>query len=248
MKIEKPEIIYGKHPVLDALDAGQNLEKIFILQGTRGTFEKELRAKLKGSIIPLQYVPKEKLNKMTSGNHQGVVAYVSPVPYYALEDVLPGIFEQSGNPLLLFLDRITDVRNLGAIARSAEVLGAHAIVVPSKGSALITPEAVKTSAGALARIPLCRVGSMVNALELAKESGVRIFSSELGAEKRLQDLDLSGPTAFIIGSEDEGVSPAVAALADEPFHIQQFGTTDSLNVSVATGIMLYETARQRHSG
>ncbi len=245
MKIEKPEIIYGRHPVLDALDAGQSLEKIFLLQGTRGPFEKELRAKLKGRLVPVQYVPKEKLNRMTSGNHQGVVAFVAPVDYYELEDVLPGIFEKSDTPLLLFLDGVTDVRNLGAIARSAEVLGAHAMVVPAKGSALITPEAIKTSAGALARIPLCRTASLVNALEWAKMSGIKVFSSQLGAKKRLQDLDLTVPAAFIIGSEDEGVSPAVAGLADEAFHIEQSGQTDSLNVSVATGIMLYEVLRQR---
>lgn len=245
MKTEKPEIIYGRHPVLDALDAGRNLEKIFILQGTRGEFEKELRGKLKGLNIPLQFVPKEKLNRMTTGNHQGIVAFVSAVTYYELEDVLPGIFEKSGNPLILFLDRVTDVRNLGAIARSAEVLGADAIVVPSRGSALITPDAVKASAGALARIPLCRVPSLVNALELAQMSGIRIFSSELGGSTRLQDLDLSVPLAFIIGSEEEGVSPAVSAMADERFYIEQSGSTDSLNVSVATGIMLYEVSRQR---
>ena len=182
---------------------------------------------------------------MTSGNHQGVVAFIAPVDYYDLEDVLPGLFEKSDTPLLLFLDGITDVRNLGAIARSAEVLGAHALVIPAKGSALITPDTIKASAGALSRIPLCRTASLVNAVEWAKMSGIKIFSSQLGAKKRLQELDLSGPSAFIIGAEDEGVSPAVAALADEAFHIEQTGLTDSLNVSVATGIMLYEVLRQR---
>lgn len=243
--MQTEQVIYGRHPVIDALNSGQPMEKVLLQQGVRGPFEREIRQLTKKLNIPLQVTPKERMNKWTRGNHQGIIGLLSPIRYYLLEDVLPGIFERHELPLILLLDGITDVRNLGAIARSAECFGAHAIVLPKKGSALINAEGLKTSAGALTKIPVCRENSLASAISLLKLSGISIFSSDLQAKKRIQDIDWTGPAAILIGSEGKGVNPALAREADEIFIIPQLGTTDSLNVSVATGIMLYEVVRQR---
>lgn len=246
--MEKEQVIYGRHPVVDALQHGQPMEKVMLQQGIRGDFERELRQLTKQLNIPLQVVPKERLSKWTRGNHQGVVGLLSPIRYYRLEDVLPGVYEKQQTPLILLLDGVTDVRNLGAIARSAECLGANALVIPKKGSALINAEGLKTSAGALTKIPVCREQSLASAIEWLKLSGVQIFSSDLQASNRLQDIDWTVPAAVLIGSEGSGVHPALAKEANEQFIIPQVGTTDSLNVSVATGIILYEILRQRSMG
>lgn len=238
-------IIYGRHPIVDAIQSGQTIDKILLQQGTRGELEKEIRHLSKEFDIPVQYVPKEKLQQFTKGNHQGIIAFVSMVQYFRLEDVLPGIFERSETPLILLLDGVTDVRNFGAIARSAEIAGAQTIVVPLKGSALINADAMKTSAGALAKIPVCRESSLAKAIEYLKLSGIQIFASDLQGEKMVYELDFRQPVAIIIGSEGEGVNAALLREADALFKIPQFGTTDSFNVSVATGIILYETMRQR---
>ena len=242
---ESSQIIYGRHPIVDAIQSGQTIDKIMLQQGTRGDLEKEIRHLSKEYGIPVQVVPKEKLNQVTRGNHQGIIGFISLVQYYRLEDVLPGIFEKSETPLIILLDGVTDVRNFGAIARSAEVAGAQTIVVPLKGSALINADAMKTSAGALAKIPVCRESSLAKAIEYLKLSGIRILASDLKAEKKIYELDFRQPLALIIGSEGEGVNPALLREADELFAIPQVGTTDSFNVSVATGIMLYEAMRQR---
>lgn len=239
------EIIFGRHPVLDAVRAGLNVDKIMLQQGTRGEFEKEVRSLCKSVGIPLLVVPKERFGKWVQGNHQGIVAFIAPVPFHRLEDVLPGLFERGETPLLMVLDGITDVRNFGAIARTAEVCGAHALVVPAKKTALINAEAMKASAGALSHIPVCKEPSLVNALEYVKQSGVQVLVSDLQATSFLFDLELQGPVAFVLGAEGEGISPAISQLADKEFIIPQVGKTDSLNVSVAAGMMLYEAVRQR---
>lgn len=240
-------VIYGRHPVVDAIQSGQTIDKILLQQGTRGDFEKEIRHLGKEYGIPVQVVPKEKLQQFTKGNHQGIIGFVSLVQYYRLEDVLPGIFERSQMPLILLLDGVTDVRNFGAIARSAEIAGVQTIVVPLKGSALINAEAMKTSAGALAKIPVCRESSLAKAIEYLKLSGIQILASDLKGEKMIYSIDFQQPIAIIIGSEGEGVNPALLRQADDLFKIPQVGTTDSFNVSVATGIILYEAMRQRLS-
>ena len=244
-KEQRKQIIYGRHPVVDAIQSGQSIDKLFLQQGIRGELEKEIRHLSKQFGIPYQVVPKEKLAKMTRGNHQGVLAMLSLINYYKIEDVLPTIYEKSEMPLLVVLDGITDVRNLGAIARSAEVCGAHAIVLQAKGSALITPEGIKASAGALTKIPICREGSLVKAIEYLQNSGIQVFASDLKAKNRIDQLDFTGPVALVLGSEGEGIRPAIASKADTTFIIPQKGTTDSFNVSVAAGIMLYEVVRQR---
>jgi 23S rRNA (guanosine2251-2'-O)-methyltransferase len=193
----------------------------------------------------LQVVPKERLNRFTKSNHQGVIGFISLITYQSLENVLPAIYENSETPLLLILDGVTDVRNFGAIARTAEIAGVHAIIVPKKGAALINSDAIKTSAGALTKIAVCRETSLFTVVEFLQNSGVQVFASDLQAEKMSYKLDFTVPTALIIGSEDLGVQEGLLKRADETFIIPQVGTTDSYNVSVATGMMLYEVIRQR---
>lgn len=245
MQLKKKSTIIGRHPIIDAIQTGTNFDKIFLQQGTRGEFEKELRHLSKQYNIPVQFVPKEKLNKMTSGNHQGVIGLISLIPYYKLEDLLPMIYEKSETPLILILDGITDIRNIGAIARSAELSGVHAIVIPKKGSAQINDEAIKSSAGALTKIPICREQSLNSALEMLEMSGIVPFASNLGAKKMVYEVDFTQPTAIIMGSEGKGVSREILKKIENQFIIPQVGTTDSFNVSVATGIILYEVMRQR---
>ncbi|MEM9921614.1 MAG: 23S rRNA (guanosine(2251)-2'-O)-methyltransferase RlmB [Bacteroidota bacterium] len=243
--MSKQNIIYGRHPVLDALKSGQSIDKILLQKGGRGLYEKELRTLAAEQHIPLQYVPKEKLNRVTGGNHQGVIAFAALVAYQRLEDIRPFLFEQSVTPLIVLLDGVTDVRNFGAIARSAECLGAHALVVASKSAAPINAESVKTSAGALTRIPVCRVPSLGLAIQQLQMSGLMVLASDLQAEKQLFELELGGPTAILLGSEGAGVQATLLRKADERFIIPQRGETDSLNVSVAAGVILYEILRQR---
>ena len=245
MKNKSDKLIYGRHPVMDALQSGTPIDKLLLQKGVRGDFERQIRRLSKQLNIPLQVVPKERINHLTSGNHQGIVGYLSVLRYYRIEDVLPMIYERSESPLLLLLDGVTDVRNFGAIARSAECSGAHALIIPKKGAAQINAEAIKTSAGALHLIPVCRESSLITAIDQLQMAGVQVFASNLKARQKIYDLDLTGPVALVVGSEGEGVSRAVLAKVDQQFVLPQHGQTDSFNVSVATGIMLYEVMRQR---
>ena len=244
--MEKDEIIYGRHPVLEALDRGRIIDKVWLQTGTRGPLQKELRQLSKEHGFVVQMVPKEKLSKITNGNnHQGVAAFVAAITYHKLENLIPRFFESGMTPLLVLLDGITDVRNLGAIARSAECMGVDALVIPRTGTALANAEAIKTSAGALNLLPVCRETSIQAAVEQLQQSGFQVVVSDLKAQKKLSEIDFSQPTAIIMGSEDEGVQPALLRKADDRFIIPQQGVTDSLNVSVATGVILYEAMRQR---
>lgn len=243
--MDNKQWIFGRHPVLEALQAGQAIEKVYLQQGTRGDFEKELRRICRSQEVPLTVIPKEKINWMVKGNHQGVVALQGVAVYQKLENILPFLYEEGKIPLLLLLDGVTDTRNFGAIARSAELFGVHAIVLPGKSSAGMTPDSLKTSAGALSRLPVCRVKSLVSTIEYLQNSGVTVFASDLNAERSLPDLDMQGPVALVLGSEGDGISKGVAKAADERFYIPQLGELNSLNVSVAAGIMLYESMRQR---
>lgn len=239
------DFIYGRHPVLEALNAGRPVDKVFLQQGTSGPFEKELRHLCRDLEVPMRVIPRDRLQRMVRGNHQGVVAALAAVAYQRLEDVLPLIFERGQVPLLLVLDGVTDVRNLGAIARSAEVTGAQALVIGQKNSAGLSGDAVKASAGALLRLPVCREKSVVGAVTLLQNSGVRVLASDLEADRALHECDLLAPTALVLGSEGEGISQAVARQADVRFRLPQVGTLNSFNVSVAAGIMLYEVMRAR---
>lgn len=242
---KKNTLIFGRHPVVDAIESGQAMDKLFLQQGIRGEFEKKIRHLSKQFNIPLQVVPKERLARFTKGNHQGIIGSLALVHYQKLEHILPFVYEQGKIPLLLLLDGITDVRNFGAIARSAACCGVHAIIVPMKASAQINAETIKASAGALHNMSICRVRSLISTIDELKLSGVQVLASDLTATTPIADMDLSLPTALILGSEGEGISKAVRAAANQCFIIPQESTTDSFNVSVATGIMLYESTRQR---
>ena len=244
--MKNKNLIYGRHPVLDAIKSGKTIEKVFLMQGTTGPLEKELRKLSQMNGFPLAMVPKEKLQKMVPQNHQGVAAQIALIEYKRIENILPFVFEKGEMPLFLILDGVTDVRNLGAIARSALLCGVHAIIVPTKGSALVNADAVKSSAGAIQNIDICRVKSLVNTIKYLRESGVSVFAANIPSDKGLHELDLTGPTALIMGDEGEGVSKGVLKEVDQEFWIPQIGDTNSFNVSVASGIVLYESLRQRH--
>lgn len=247
MKAQNKSMIFGRHPVVDAIKTGTPFDKLILQQGTRGEFEKEIRKLSKQFNIPLQYAPKERIGKMVRGNHQGIIGFLSLINYYRLEDVLPMIYEKSETPIIVLLDGVTDIRNFGAIARSAEVCGVHALVIPQKGNAQINADAIKTSAGALTKIPICRETSILAAVEYLQLSGIQVMASDLQGEKKVDEIDWKLPSAMVIGSEGDGVSKHVLRKVNEKFIIPQVGTTDSFNVSVAAGIMLYECLRQRMS-
>ena len=239
-------LIYGHHPVVEATRARKSVEKVFFQQGERGEMEKEIRHLTKEYGITLQVVPKDKLNRMVKGQHQGVVAYLALVEYQSLEDVLPFVFESGEVPLLVMLDSVTDVRNFGAICRSAECAGAHAVIVPQSGSALANEEAMKASAGALSRIRICRVRSLFSTLEWLQECGVQVVATALSDRAiPLYEADMSVPTAILMGSEGDGVHPKLLKMSDQVVKIPQATDFDSYNVSVAAGIVLYEALRQR---
>lgn len=243
--MNKTDLIYGRHPVLEALEAGRPVDKVYLQRGTRGEFEKELRHACKQREVPMTTVPAAKLQRMVRGNHQGVAAQLAAAAYHSIENVLPLVYERGEVPLFLILDGVTDVRNLGAIARSAEVFGAQTIIIPQKNSAGLTADAVKSSAGALSRLPVCRERSLVNTVEYLQQSGVTVIASDLSADRELAELDLTVPLAIVMGAEDVGISQGVARASDRTFRIPQVGTLNSLNVSVAAGVLLYECMRGR---
>lgn len=238
-------LIYGIRAVIETINSGQDLEKVFVQKGLKGDLIKELTGLMHSRQIPSSSVPVEKINSLTRKNHQGVVAFVSPVQYYNIEHVLPQVFESRRVPLILVLDKITDVRNFGAIARTAECMNVDAILIPTKGSVQINADAIKTSAGALNFIPVCRESNFKAAIQFLKDSGLQIVASTEKAESYFQDIDLMVPTAIIMGSEDEGISPAYLEMADKQVKIPIGGSIESLNVSAAAAMALYEVNRQR---
>ncbi|MBW6499328.1 MAG: 23S rRNA (guanosine(2251)-2'-O)-methyltransferase RlmB [Bacteroidales bacterium] len=237
--------IFGIRPLLEALEKGEKPEKVLLQQGMSGENYQQLFNIIRSEKIPYQMVPIEKLNRVTRKNHQGVIAYISIISYQPLQELLPMIYEQGELPLLVLLDRVTDVRNLGAIARSAECFGAHAIVIPDKGSAPVNADAIKTSAGALSRLPVCREGNILETIAFLKESGIKVVAATEKTKQSLFEADFGGPLAIIMGSEDRGISFSVLKMADEAVSIPMKGSIASLNVSVAAGIMLSEAHRQR---
>ena len=239
------QILFGIRAVMEALDAGKELERVLLKRGSGSTIFQDLQKKLKTYEVPVQYVPVEKLNAITRKNHQGVIAFISEISYAQLETLLPGIYELGDDPLILLLDGISDVRNFGAIARTAECAGVHAIIIPKKGTARINAEAVKTSAGALHRIPVCRFEKLEDAVRILLDSGLQVFAASEKAEQSIFTADLSGPIAFVLGSEDQGVSPGLSRRVSHFVSIPMKGTISSLNVSVAAGVLLFETLRQR---
>jgi len=242
---KKEQLIYGIHPVMEALEAGKPLDKVMIQRGLRPETLQKLLKHLKKYNTPFQFVPKVKLDRTTGKNHQGVIAFLSPVEYQDLEWLLPTIFEKRETPLLLILDRVTDIRNFGAICRSAECAGVHAIIVPEKGAAQINADAIKTSAGALLRVPICRAKSLVNTIKFLSDSGIASFAIHEKADQSYYQHDLSVPLAIVMGSEEDGISDKVLHETQHAAKIPMKGETESLNVSVSTAIVLFETLRQR---
>ncbi|MBK7094911.1 MAG: 23S rRNA (guanosine(2251)-2'-O)-methyltransferase RlmB [Saprospiraceae bacterium] len=239
------QLVIGRNPVLELLKSERQIEKIYIQQGMKGDFEIELRNLLKGKNIPVSHVHPAKLNGITSQNHQGVIAVTSLIEYTALEDLIDKIYFEGEVPCLLFLDSITDIRNVGSIIRSAEVLGAHGIILGSKNTAIINHIAIKVSAGAAFNLPIVKVHSANNAIETLKNSGISIYASTLDCRKNLSEINFNNPFCVILGSEDEGITPHMLKISDDEFKIPQFGKTESLNVAVSAGIILYEAVRQR---
>ena len=241
------DMLFGLRPILEALNAGRTLEKIFLLRGTKNSLVTDISALAREASIPVQLVPVEKLDGLTRKNHQGAVAFVSPIDYAPLDNILSGLFEEGKVPFLLLLDRITDVRNFGAIARTAECLGVNAIVVPGRGAAQINGDALKTSAGALNILPVCREASLQETVRFLQQSGVTVVACTEKAEEVVgaADVDFSGPVAVLMGSEEDGISPELLRIADVKLKVPMVGQIQSLNVSVAAGIMLFEVARQR---
>lgn len=244
---QRPEkdMIFGIRAVIEAIQAGKEIDKILMRREMTTELSRELFSALKELPVPVQYVPLEKLNKMTIKNHQGVIAFISPVAYQRIEDIIPGIYEEGRMPFIVVLDGVTDIRNFGAIARTCECAGVDAIVIPTKGGASINADAVKTSAGALLSIPVCRENNLGNALKFLVASGIKLVAASEKATKNYTEATLNVPVAFIMGSEDEGVSSDYQLLCDEIVSIPMLGTIDSLNVSVAAGVLIYEAVRQR---
>lgn len=244
-KFERNEMIFGVRAVIEAIEAGSTIDKIFLKHDTTGDLTRELTALARERNIPVQRVPLEKLNRITRKNHQGVVAFVSPVPYYDVEEVVTRVFEEGRTPSLLVLDGITDTRNFGAMARTADCAGFDALVIPDRGSVSVTPEAIKTSAGALFRIPVCRCRNLLDTVRLLKASGIKIVGASEKASYGYTDADYRMPVAIVMGAEDVGISPQVLRDCDELVSIPILGSISSLNVSVAAGVMMYEVVRQR---
>ncbi|MFH0757205.1 MAG: 23S rRNA (guanosine(2251)-2'-O)-methyltransferase RlmB [Bacteroidota bacterium] len=239
------QFIFGIHAIQEALNAGKEVDKVLVRRGAGSDLIKQLLGELSRRDIPVQQVPVEKLNRITRKNHQGVIAWLAQITYTEITSVLPTVFESGKEPLILLLDGISDVRNFGAMARTAECAGVHAIVIPASGSAAINADAIKTSAGALHRIPVCRHRDLPAVIRFLRDSGLRIFAATEKAEEQLYRTDMTGPAAVILGSEESGISNALLKDADSWVSIPMKGTIASLNVSVAAGIILFEINRQR---
>ncbi|HEX5001066.1 MAG TPA: 23S rRNA (guanosine(2251)-2'-O)-methyltransferase RlmB [Bacteroidia bacterium] len=242
----KDSVIFGIRPVMEAILAGKEPERIFIQRDLQGSLMRELRELLREHNFNYTPVPVEKLNRLTKKNHQGVVCFLSLVSYAKLDQVIPGIYEAGRVPLIILLDRVTDVRNFGAICRTAECMGADAVVVPEKGGAMANADAVKASAGALNRITLCREYNLKESINYLAGSGLKIVGCTEKAAESIDKVDFSQPVCIIMGSEEDGISPEYLKLCNERVKIPMAGTIASLNVSVAAGMLLYEIYRQRN--
>lgn len=244
--MNKEDFVFGTRAVIEAIKNGKTIDKILIKKGLSNELFSELHQLIKQYQITTQFVPVEKINRVTRKNHQGVLAFISPVDFHNIEDILPGIYEDGKTPLFLILDQITDVRNFGAIARSAECAGVHAIIIPDKGMAQIGADAVKTSAGAIHNIPICRVKNITDTISFLQASGIRVIAATEKGKKLYTQSDLTMPLGIVMGSEDTGVSNQILRIADEQLKIPIVGKIESLNVSVSAALMIYEAVRQRN--
>jgi len=239
------DFIFGVRAITEAIRSGKEIDKVLIRKGLAGELFQELFQEIKENNISFQYVPVEKLNRITLKNHQGLIALVSPIAYNNIESIIPWLFEQGKTPFILILDCITDVRNIGAIARTAECAGVDAIIVPEKGSAQINADAVKTSAGALNYVQVCKAKSLINTVKFLKDSGLQIIAATEKTSEPYFKLNYTEPLALILGSEDTGISSDLLRIADHLVRIPLMGRIESLNVSAAASIIIYETVKQR---
>lgn len=245
--MNKSEYIFGIRAVIEAVEAGKDIDRVLVKRDLQGDLARELFSTLRGTQIPVQRVPIEKLNRLTTKNHQGVVAFVSPITYQKTEDLVPSLFEEGRTPLFVMLDGVTDVHNFGAICRTCECANVDAIIIPTHNSASANADAIKTSAGALHFLPVCREANLTNTIKYLKQCGFRIVGATEKGNQDYTQANLSDPVCIIMGAEDKGISTEHLSLCDEWIAIPQFGHIQSLNVSVAAGILIYEAVRQRRN-
>lgn len=243
--VKQSDMIFGIRAVAEAISAGKEFDKILIRKDLSGELAGELFSMIRGTNIIVQRVPQEKLNSITRKNHQGVIAFISPINYQPIEEIVASLYEQGKVPFILVLDHLTDVRNFGAIARTAECAGVDAIVIPAKGSVSVTADAVKTSAGALMNIPVCREQSLYNTVKYLKSSGLQVVGASEKSTLNYTEVDMTLPLALVMGAEDKGISTEILSLVETTVSLPQYGKIASLNVSVAAGVMIYEVLRQR---
>lgn len=242
---EKSEMIFGVRAVIEAIEAGKEIDKVLVKRDIQSDLSKELFTALKGTLIPVQRVPVERINRITRKNHQGVVAFMSAITYQHTEDLVPTLFEEGKSPIFVMLDGVTDVRNFGAIARTCNCAGIDAIIIPAKNSVSVNADAMKTSAGALHTLPVCREQSLTATIKFLKDSGFKIIAATEKGDYDYTKANYKDPVCIIMGAEDTGVPYDHLALCDEWIKIPMFGNIESLNVSVAAGILMYEAIRQR---
>ncbi|WP_392448791.1 23S rRNA (guanosine(2251)-2'-O)-methyltransferase RlmB [Capnocytophaga canis] len=243
--MDKDYQIFGIRAVIEAITAGKTVDKVFVQKGLKGSLFQELQVLLQKEQIMISYVPIEKLNRLTKKNHQGVVANVSPVEYHDFENLVINTIESGVTPLFLILDHLSDVRNFGAIIRTAECTGVSGIIIPKRGSVSVTADTVKTSAGAVFKVPICKVDNLRDAIYYLQGSGIKTVVATEKTDQQIYDVTMTEPLAIIMGAEDVGVSPALLKLSDEKAKLPMLGDISSLNVSVACGVFLYEVVRQR---
>ena len=243
----KNRLIIGKQPLIEAIAAGKTIDKILLQKNATGELASQIKQLCKEHQIPMQLVPVEKLNSFTRANHQGVIAFTALVNYLPLQQIIDFTVGNGDTPLFIMLDAVTDVRNIGAIARTAFCCGAQAIIIPDKGVGALNEEAMKSSAGALEHLNICRVGSLMKAIDEMHLNGIKVYASEMRCETKVYDVDFTEPCCIVMGGEEKGVYPAIMKISDEIFKIPMQGKFESLNVSVATGMILYEAMKQRSS-
>lgn len=242
---KKSSLVIGRNAVIKALQSGQQLDRVYLDTRASGTGINEIKKLAALNAVPVNYVPAAKLNGFNITDHEGCIAQIAKVQYQNLQDVISLVTESGEAPLFLILDGITDIRNIGGIARTAYCTGVHAIIIPDKGVGALNEDAILTSAGALEKIAVCRVNSLMKAVDELHLNGIKVYASEMEAAKNIADINLSEPCAIVMGSEEKGIYPALMKICDDKVKIPMKGDFESLNVSVATGIILYEAMKQR---
>lgn len=245
MKKVNTDMVFGIRAIIETINSEKEIDKLFIQKGLSNPLIKELIQTARKFNVPIAQVPGEKLNRFTRKNHQGAVAFVSAVKYASLDNIIDQCYQKGKEPFILILDRVTDVRNFGAIARTAECAGVDAIVIPTRGSAAVNSDAMKTSAGALNYLPICRTENLKITIDFLKNSGIQIIACTEKADKSIYDVDYTNPVAIMLGSEEDGISGEYLKLADQKGKIPMIGNIDSLNVSVSAAVAIYEAVRQK---